>query len=369
MQYVQRGEVEFSCCDDLLLFYPTASSEMRLEAVSDAFPPEYIQKLQSLQVPVRTVDAFLMRDEETLCDVLDVSRSELFELRRKAVMGAALVDQRRDVEANTDWLAEVGIESLYDKITLDLDQTGVIEVTPALDCLLGSGLRTGIVTELVGGCSTGKSQFCMLSALSVAGCEANIASSSTDEYRSIIPAMSVLYMDSSNDASRQRMVQMYKARHQDLLSPSTVDRVMNAVHLVQVEDVYSILRQLSILREQIYSHAGPLSRCKMIILDGVGGALASLTGGDDRSRAMMEALGRELCRVARDLYIAVLVTNGMVVNESRPALGLVWESAAQFRVLLTRDMETGARSATLLKHSNKMTGEAVPFVISERGID
>ncbi|KAM5274269.1 DNA repair protein RAD51 homolog 4 isoform 2-T2 [Ctenodactylus gundi] len=111
-------------------------------------------------------------------------------------------------------------------------------------------------------------------------------------------------------------------------------RVAHAFDIFQVLDALQDLRATMAL--QVMGSSGTV---KVVVVDSVTAVVSPLLGGQQREGlALMMELARELKTLARDLSVAVVVTNHMTQDwESgrfRPALGRSWSFVPSTRVLL-----------------------------------
>ncbi|XP_006832386.1 PREDICTED: DNA repair protein RAD51 homolog 4 isoform X2 [Chrysochloris asiatica] len=140
---------------------------------------------------------------------------------------------------------------------------------------------------------------------------------------------------------------------------------LQRIQVVRAFDIFQMLHVLQDLRgtgsQQVIS-SGTL---KMVLVDSVTAVVSPLLGVQQgEGLAFMMQLARELKTVARDLGVAVVVTNHVTRDRDsgklKPALGRSWSFVPSTRILL--DMQEGAgtsgsqRVACLTKSPRRPTG-------------
>ncbi|XP_072099447.1 DNA repair protein RAD51 homolog 4 isoform X3 [Mobula birostris] len=198
---------------------------------------------------------------------------------------------------------------LYEEL---LGSTAILSTgNPSLDKLLDSGLYTGELTEFVGGPGSGKTQ----------------------------------------------------------------SEALQRIEVIRVFEVHCLLDVLQELRagstRQVTGAHGSL---KAIVVDSITAVLSPILGGHQlEGMALMMQLARELKTLARELAIAVIVTNYVVRDAGggvKPALGCSWSYVPNVRILLRRGSDSAGpaeRSATILKSSRQPTRVSVEFDITSLG--
>ncbi|XP_032699121.1 DNA repair protein RAD51 homolog 4 isoform X2 [Lontra canadensis] len=217
----------------------------------------------------------------------------------------------------------------------------------SLDKLLDAGLYTGEVTEIVGGPGSGKTQVCLRVA-------ANVAYSLQQN---------VLYIDSNGGLTASRILQLLQARTPDEEEQAGA---LQRIQVVRAFDVFQMLAVLQDFRGAVSQQVSSASATvKVVVVDSVTAVVSPLLGGQQREGlALMVQLARELKTLARDLGVAVMVTNHMTRDRDsgdlKPALGRSWSFVPSTRILL--DIEEGAgasgswRRARLTKSPRLPTG-------------
>ncbi|XP_022365611.1 DNA repair protein RAD51 homolog 4 isoform X2 [Enhydra lutris kenyoni] len=276
-------------------------------------PPGNMGVLRAGLCPGLTQDTVGQLRTRGIRTVVDLVSADLEDVAQKCALSyKALVALRRVLLAQFSAFPCNGAD-LYEelKTSTAILSTGI----QSLDKLLDAGLYTGEVTEIVGGPGSGKTQVCLRVA-------ANVAYSLQQN---------VLYIDSNGGLTASRILQLLQARTPD--------------------------------EEQQVSSAS--ATVKVVVVDSVTAVVSPLLGGQQREGlALMMQLARELKTLARDLGVAVMVTNHMTRDRDsgdlKPALGRSWSFVPSTRILL--DIEEGAgasgswRRARLTKSPRLPTG-------------
>ncbi|KAM6164765.1 DNA repair protein RAD51 homolog 4 isoform 5-T5 [Rhynchocyon petersi] len=142
-----------------------------------------------------------------------------------------------------------------------------------------------------------------------------------------------------------------------------------ALQRIQVVHAFDIFRMLQVLQDIRGAVAqqvmGSSSTVKVVVVDSVTAVVSPLLGGQQREGlALMMQLARELKMLARDLGVAVVVTNNVTRDRDsgrlKPALGRSWSFVPNTRILLNVGEGTGPlhshRVACLTKSSRQPTG-------------
>ncbi|XP_070249759.1 DNA repair protein RAD51 homolog 4 isoform X3 [Myotis yumanensis] len=280
-----------------------------------------------------------------LLSVEDLASADLEEVAQKCGLSyKALVALRRVLLAQFSAFPCNGAD-LYEelKTATAILSTGI----GSLDKLLDAGLYTGEVTEVVGVPGSGKTQVCLCVAANVAhGLQQN-----------------VLYVDSNGGLTASRILQLLQAR---TLDEEEQAGALQRIQVVRAFDIFQMLDVLQGLRgavaQQVSHSSGTV---KVVIVDSVTAVVSPLLGGQQREGlALMMQLALELKTLARDLGVAVVVTNHMTRDRDsgklKPALGRSWSFVPSTRVVLAIGEGAGApgsqRTACLTKSPRLPTG-------------
>ncbi|KAM5149462.1 DNA repair protein RAD51 homolog 4 isoform 2-T2 [Callospermophilus lateralis] len=150
-------------------------------------------------------------------------------------------------------------------------------------------------------------------------------------------------------------------------SGKTQARALQRIQVVHAFDIFQMLDVLQDLRgtvtQQVRCSSGTV---KVVIVDSVTAVVSPLLGGQQRDGlALMMQLARELKTLARELSMAVVVTNHVTRDRDsgkfKPALGRSWSFVPSTRILLDIIEGTGTsgssqRTVCLTKSPRQPTG-------------
>ncbi|XP_006305443.2 DNA repair protein RAD51 homolog 4 [Capsella rubella] len=289
---------------------------------------------------ILTVEDFLLHDLYQLAAFADRQKNA-DRLKEGITVMLSLVELRC-----RPWLN--GMELLEDlqrnKQTLSSGDKGV-------DSLLKGGFREGQLTELVGPSSSGKTQFCMQAAASVAEKHAG----------------RVLYLDTGNSFSARRIAQFGSSSETSL-----GQKVISRISCHTVYDIYTMLEILQgldvTLRSQVQTNVNE-QRLRLLVVDSISSLITPILGGSgSQGRALMVAVGYMLKKLAHEHSIAILVTNHTVGAggegvKTKPALGETWKSIPHVRLMLSRDHKNSNCTISILKHTSMPSGQTVRTTI------
>ncbi|XP_010487958.1 PREDICTED: DNA repair protein RAD51 homolog 4-like isoform X2 [Camelina sativa] len=285
---------------------------------------------------ILTVEDFLLHDLEVLAAFSD-RQTNSDRLKEAITVMLSLVERQCH-----SWLN--GMELLEDlQRNKHILSTGDI----GTDSLLKGGFREGLVTELVGPSSSGKTQFCMQAAASVA---------EKHDGR-------VLYLDTGNSFSARRIAQFGSSS-----DTSLGQKFMSRISCHTVYDIYTLLETLQgldvTLRSQVQTNVSE-HRLRLLVVDSISSLITPILGGSgSQGRALMVAVGYMLKKLAHEHSIAILVTNHTVGaggegGKTKPALGETWKSIPHVRLMLSRDHKNSNCTISILKHTSMPSGQTM----------
>ncbi|MQM06529.1 hypothetical protein Taro_039353 [Colocasia esculenta] len=222
-----------------------------------------------------------------------------------------------------------------------------------IDFVLQGGLREGLLVELVGPSSSGKTQVCLHAAAHV-----------VDEQLG-----TVMFLDTGNSFSAERISSFLdhssmSSSYSKVAKERRCCSVMNSIVCQPVFDIFELLdmlHQLGItLSHKVRSEGNKLC---LLIVDSISSLITPILGGkDSHGRSLMISTGFALKRLANEHNLSVLVTNHMVGGEGgtlKPALGESWKSIPHMRLLLSHDCGTNMCTVSVLKHSSMVPSSQV----------
>jgi len=223
-----------------------------------------------------------------------------------------------------------------------------------LDSLIGGGIEPGVITELIGGFGSGKTQICFNESVIVQlPAEEGGFNSKT------------LFFDTESTFAPERIYEMAEARG---LDPHETLRNIHVVRAYNSDHLRILIQNVSeMLQEDNYG---------LIVVDSMIGHFRSEYIGRGtlapRQQMLAGILGN-LLRIAKSFDVAVIVTNQIIANvtgwgpNAMPAGGNIMAHAGTLRLEL-RKGRAGARIAKVIDSSYLPEGEA-PFWITARGVE
>ncbi|XP_071502805.1 DNA repair protein RAD51 homolog 4-like [Diadema antillarum] len=233
----------------------------------------------------------------------------------------------------------------------------------SIDALLDGGIYTSELTEIVGPAASGKTQFCLTVASSVA-----------------LSGQNVLYIDTSGAFDPSRLQEIVERR---VLTEKERTAALCKIRCAKTFDLHELLDLVDSVKAAIDQGTDAFyGALKLVIVDSVTAVLAPLLGGkQSEGQGMMVHLARSLKFLAADYSVAVVECNNMVQGEKgvpKPALGRTWLSVPQTRLLLT--MERGeritsqaspiiSRAAYLVKSQRQAVSTSCQIAIGDEGVN
>lgn len=193
-----------------------------------------------------------------------------------------------------------------------------------MDRLLGGGIYSGEVTEIVGVSGAGKSQLCHCLISSLLYQTANFG---------------CLYVDTRASFSPQRVQQIVNFR----LQQKSVANLQRVLH-VPVEDMPQIL---SLAAQLHHDNIIQEKNIRLLVIDSVTSLFSPLLQGDLLSESLgyLSHFSQVLLTLAHHRRLAIVVTNDMVAAVgagAKPALGKQWAHVPSVSLLLQHHVQHDA---------------------------
>jgi len=264
------------------------------------------QELDLLKrIKIHTVADFLLADIQTICEkVPQVHKKDVLRLRSKLIATYAPLPLYGD-----DAFDEA-------KCYRFVISTGI----KMLNKLLRGGLSSGKLYEICGRSSTGKSLLCT-----------NIAINISLKFHMPL----ITYIDSTGGFDCERATNLIANQKQ------SARKILENIHIVRLFSIYSLLSYLDEIKRNSDDQ-------KVIIIDSIAdicGAIA-LDGSDFNGFNLISQLTSTLRYIASECNICFLVVNNVIERTnvsqetvSKPALGKLWASAPDMRILMSKEEE------------------------------
>ncbi|ELT88390.1 hypothetical protein CAPTEDRAFT_222156 [Capitella teleta] len=314
--------------------------------LSPLLTPELLEKLK--QAKVRSVLDFISQDPEHLILKAGISYKEVLYLRK------ILMSQFSSSGLN-------GLE-LYDNV---LKSVAVLPSGCAsLDDLLDGGLYSMEIAEVVGSVASGKTQFCLQTALQTA---AN--------------GQTVLFMDTGANFDIVRAHAMLTCKG---LSEEEMETILGRIRHVHAYTASEVLGELQKAEELIESEEADSNSIRLIIIDNISAVILPILGNSTlEGHSMMSLIAKAMKSLAYHHSIALLVTNNTVTNMNqtlKPALGKAWLEVPDVRLEISGESSVqitpqgssqragdSVRTCTVTKSNKMAIGKTANFLIADQG--
>ena len=255
----------------------------------------------------------------------------------------------------------------------------IITCSKTLDQLLGGGIMTGTVTELVGTPGSGKTQVAMQAALNAC-----------------LPTSlgggggSCLIVDAEGSVSLTRCKQMaaglvghiqrtppasVPSHLKGALSGITPEKLLCGINVVRCVD----MTQLVALIRRLPKIAAEMQNCVLVVIDSIAFAFRQDDSMYSTKIQVLSSLGLQLRQAAAEGGYAVLVLNQATTKMTpggsmslQPALGVPWAHASETKLWLSRTSSNEAFSslhrAEVLKAPHTSRGATTEFMICSEGV-
>ena len=311
--------------------------------------------LESLRLPAG-IKAKISEVYSTVSSVAHASAQELVERAGIPLRTAktAISSARR--------LMNLGPITALDMLEIYKNKRKLTTGSQKFDEILGGGISTGAITEIIGEYASGKTQLAFQLCINVqlpyelGGLEGN-----------------AYFIDTEGTFSAKRIFEIAhnkKQLFQDIPDPETI------LENIHVGRAYNAEHQIGLIKEaeKIISQ----NKVRLLIIDSVAAHFRAEYIGKDslapRAQALMSHAAL-LTRLADTYDLVILVTNQVMASidkfvgatATEPALGFAWGHRPQTRIFLRKQRGT-ARIARIIDSPELPELETV-FFITERGVE
>lgn len=225
---------------------------------------------------------------------------------------------------------------------------GVIKTdVKQFDEIVGGGFKSGRIYELFGPPSTGKTQ----TSLTVSAIKTLEAGG----------ANNVIYFDTKGDFKIRRFVQILQKRAESKKARIGIAQCLERLKVKKVLDLSemrSSLESLECAMSRKTSEINFWSHVGLLVIDNIASLVLPLLYTEDNLRSVFGETAKVICllrKMSFERNLCVVVVNHSTLKPIEgatvrvPSLGKIFQSAADFRILMTREreLENGAISATL----------------------
>lgn len=232
------------------------------------------------------------------------------------------------------------------KVLANFEDNHKIPSNSSLDMLLGGGFEKGVITQIFGPPSSGKSNITLALAVNVARTNKK-----------------VIYIDTEGGISIDRIKQ---------ISGSDFSRVANNIIVFEPTNFLEQNDNLKAIEVWLRKNNADVD---LIVLDS---AVALYRVDDMKSSKLNKELGKQmgiLSKIARKYDVAVVLTNQIYNafddegnNDIRAVGGTILQYWSKVILQLERGDETNKRVATLIRHRSIPEGKKAIFSITSSGI-
>ena len=232
------------------------------------------------------------------------------------------------------------------KVLANFEDNHKIPSNSSLDALLGGGFEKGVITQIFGPPSSGKSNITLALAVNVARNNKK-----------------VIYIDTEGGISIDRIKQ---------ISGSDFSRVANNIIVFEPTNFLEQNDNLKAIEVWLRKNNADVD---LIVLDS---AVALYRVDDMKSSKLNKELGKQmgiLSKIARKYDVAVVLTNQIYNafddegnNDIRAVGGTILQYWSKVILQLERGDETSKRVATLIRHRSIPEGKKAIFSITSSGI-
>lgn len=228
---------------------------------------------------------------------------------------------------------------------------------------------TGNIYELCGNVGSGKTQICMTVAV-------NVCNSHREQ--------TVLYVDTKNDVSGSRILEMVENRVSD--AAENAGDLMNRIKICRVSRADELLSLLHKMADDFRVDGRRTLGLRLIVIDSLPRPFFRFLGSDGSERqVLLNNLAAVLRFVAAECHVAVLVTNlvtswtadhandeeeGERVAETHrqtPALGKYWAHIPETRIAVKKIENSRDRLMVIVKSTGQPYGKTANVSLTTSG--
>ncbi len=220
-----------------------------------------------------------------------------------------------------------------------------LRLSKPLDNLLSGGIEAGALTNFCGPPGSGKTNICMLAAISAAA-----------------SGKKVIYIDTEGGFSFERFSQ---------LAGGSTDKILGEIMFLEPKN---FKEQEEVIRKcKSFAAKGDFG---LIVLDSSVALYRLEYAETDDVMKANKTLGIHLSMlsaIARDFKIPVIITTHVFRKNDSELLDVIGGDAMKYWcksiILIEKTGNMGERSATIVKHRSMPEGKSVNFLLTEAGIE
>lgn len=303
------------------------------------------------------VEKFRAAGIRTVVDFLSCEREEL--AGRTGLPYRDVIRIRRSLVAIFEPKPQNGADA-YQKL---LASTAIFSTgSRLLDDVIGGGIYTGRITEVVGASTSGKTQLCHSLAVHT------VLQSHFD----------VAYVDTLCCFSVERIRQIMSFATPPL-EKQKLEKALSKIHVFELTDLVELVQWVNQIRGSLESASdATMSNVKLLVIDSITSAASPLLTGDYyvQGLELLSHVAIGLQHLASQFRVAVVVTNDVVSSGSegatKPALGKYWADvpSISLELSLVDDLYSGSdvRQLQVIRGLRETLGKSVKFRIVGKGL-
>lgn len=182
-----------------------------------------------------------------------------------------------------DWLADSRQNSL------------LVPLGCSIDDLIGGGIQTQQILELVGQTATGKTQICLHCTLHTA---------------LVADSVTILYIDTSNAFSSKRLSEMLVKQQGTDISEEFLAFILSKIQCVKIYDAFSLLDFLdNLYKDLLELKTNFYQSLRLIVIDSLAAVISPILDGKHQilGHAIMMQIAQLMKSIAFQFHIAIIV--------------------------------------------------------------